>query len=126
MQVNRNSDAEIHNLPGLKHQTLAGKKDGLNQIEVWRQTISAGSATPVHRHNCEEAIVIFSGNGVCRFKEKEVSFSADDTLLIPQNAVHQIINTGDKDLEIMATLAMAPVEVQTESGEAMNLPWDPK
>ncbi len=124
MQVNHNAAAETHQLPGLVHQTLAGRRDGLNDFEVWRQTIAGGAATPVHRHDCEEVIVIFAGEGVCYCDGREFHFKADDTLLIPPNAVHQIVNTGSADLDIMATLSMSPVRVETESGEHMALPWD--
>lgn len=124
MHVNENQSIETHNLPGLAHQTLAGRRDGLEQFEIWRQTIDAGAATPVHRHDCEEVIVIFSGEGACRFENKEVTFKADETLVIPSGVVHQIVNTGAEDLNIMATLAMSPVKVETADGEPMPLPWD--
>ena len=126
MNVNHNEQLEVHHLPGLEHRTLAGARDGLNSFEVWRQTIEAHAATPVHRHDCEEVIVIFSGQGVCRSEAGDIAFKADDTLVIPANQVHQICNTGDTDLNIMATLAMSPVRVETEDGEHMALPWDHK
>lgn len=124
MNVNHNATIEKHNLPGLEHQTLAGRRDGLQSFEIWRQTIDAGAATPVHRHDCEEVIVVLKGQGVCRCGEEEFHFAADDTVCIPPNVVHQICNTGDEDLYIMATLAMAPVRVETDTGEKMDLPWD--
>ena len=124
MQVIQNASNEIHHLPGLEHRTLAGRRDGMQQFEIWRQTIAAGAATPVHRHDCEEVIVIFSGSGVCRCGDDEFHFKADESLLIPRNVVHQIVNNGDEDLEIMATLAMSPVRVETADGEHMALPWD--
>lgn len=124
MQVNHNDAAEVHELPGLVHQTLAGCRDGVRDFEVWRQTIAAGAATPVHKHDCEEAIVIFSGSGVCYCEGREFPFKADDTLLIPPGVVHQIVNSGDEPLNIMATLSMSPVRVETEDGQHMALPWD--
>lgn len=124
MHVNRNAASSRHRLPGLEHQTLAGKRDGLGGFEIWRQTIEAGASTPVHRHDCEEAIVILAGRGVCRFEGRELSFAADDTLVIPRNVTHQICNTGDEGLYIMATLGMSPVLVETADGEHLPLPWD--
>ena len=124
MHVNNNSGIPKHNLPGLEHQTLAGRQDGLHSVEIWRQTIDARASTPVHRHDCEEVIVILKGQGCCRFEDREVAFGADQTLVIPRNVVHQICNTGDEDLYIIATLAMAPVAVETGDGAPMALPWD--
>ena len=124
MHVKHNPTIEVHHLPGLVHQTLAGARDSLRGFEVWRQTIAPHAATPVHRHACEEVIVIFSGTGVCHCEGREFAFKADDTLVIPPNVVHQICNTGDAELAIMATLSMSPVKVETAAGEPMPLPWD--
>ncbi len=123
MHVNHNPALPKHLLPGLEHQTLAGKQDGLNSFEVWRQTIAPDSVTPVHRHACEEVIVILAGSGVCKFEDRELPFKADQTLVIPSNVVHQICNNGTEDLYIIATLAMSPVKVETADGAAMPLPW---
>ena len=124
MQVNQHSSITKLNLPGLEHQTLAGRRDGLNSFEIWRQTIAAHATTPVHCHDCEEVIVVLSGQGECRFEGKSIAFKADESLLIPSSVVHQICNTGEHDLCIMATLGMSPVEVKTADGEPMALPWN--
>ena len=123
MHVNNNSSVQKHQLPGLEHQTLAGCQDGLKSFEIWRQTIAPHAATPVHSHACEEVILIMGGSGVCRFEDRELPFKADQTLVIPGNVVHQICNTGEKNLHIIATLAASPVEVKSETGAAMALPW---
>ncbi len=123
MHVNNNSSVQKHQLPGLEHQTLAGCQDGLKSFEIWRQTIAAHAATPVHSHACEEVILVMGGSGVCRFEDREIPFKADQTLVIPGNVVHQICNTGDEDLHIIATLAASPVEVKSETGAAISLPW---
>ncbi|MBK6659155.1 MAG: cupin domain-containing protein [Proteobacteria bacterium] len=124
MRVNHNSDMKKHHLPGLEHQTLAGGRDGLGTMEVWRQTIAAGAATPVHRHDCEEVIICMKGAAVCHYNGAEYHFKEDETLVIPAGVTHQICNAGDGDLHIIATLAMAPVRVETAERQHMALPWD--
>lgn len=124
MRVNQNSAMKKHNLPGLEHQTLAGGRDGLSGVEVWRQTIAAGAATPVHRHDCEEVIICLKGAAVCHYNGEEYHFKEDETLVIPSGVTHQICNAGDSDLYIMAALAMAPVRVETADKQHMALPWD--
>lgn len=124
MRVNQNSVMKKHNLPGLEHQTLAGGRDGLHGIEVWRQTIAAGAATPVHRHDCEEVIVCLKGAAVCHYNGEQYHFKEDETLVIPAGVTHQICNAGDGELYIMAALAMAPVRVETAEHQHMALPWD--
>jgi mannose-6-phosphate isomerase-like protein (cupin superfamily) len=124
MHVNQHTALPKLNLPGLEHQTLACQRDGLKSFEVWRQTIGPHATTPVHCHDCEEVIVILSGQGECRFENKVLPFKADETLVIPSSVVHQICNTSDQDLNILATLAMSPVRVRTAEGAPMPLPWD--
>ncbi len=124
MHVNQHTNIATHHLPGLEHQTLAGRTDGLQQLEVWRQTITAGAATPVHRHDCEEVIVCLKGHGVCHYDGREFHFREDESLVIPSGVTHQICNAGDTDLYIVATLAMAPVRVETADGQPMALPWN--
>lgn len=123
MHVNHNPAATVHHLPGLEHQTLAGAQDGLRHCEVWRQTIAPQASTPVHRHDCEEVILIMGGSGICRFEDRVLPFKTDQTLVIPPNVIHQICNDGDEALHIIATLAMAPVKVETADGAALPLPW---
>jgi mannose-6-phosphate isomerase-like protein (cupin superfamily) len=123
MAVKDNNVIEAQNLPGLSHQTLAGPRDGLKGMEVWMQTISAGAATPVHRHDCEEVIVVQSGSGTCMVEGAVTEFGPNSTLVLPANSVHQICNTGAEDMRIVATLGMAPVRVETADGELMDLPW---
>ena len=124
MNVNHNADLKKHYLPGLEHQTLAGRRDGLSSIEVWRQTIAGGAATPVHRHDCEEVIVCLRGHGVCHSGGHSYHFKENETLVIPAGVTHQICNDGSGDMDILATLAMAPVRVETATHEPMALPWD--
>jgi mannose-6-phosphate isomerase-like protein (cupin superfamily) len=111
-------------LPGLEHRTIAGHAQGLKTMEVWQQTMAPGSATPVHRHACEEVIVILEGEGECTVEGERRPFGANTTLIIPKDAVHQLVNTGARNVLLIAALGMAPVRVRDASGERMELPWD--
>ncbi len=71
------------------------------QVEVWLQTFSPGSGTPIHRHSCEEVLVVLKGSGTVYLapnshekypgKPQEFSIFANSTLQIPVNDVHQVI-----------------------------------
>ena len=52
---------ERASLPGIDHLTLAGGAQGLSSLSVWQQSIDAGEATPPHRHDCEEVVVVGEG-----------------------------------------------------------------
>ncbi len=124
MPVVENSKVQEFALPGLRHRTVGGKDGGVKSMEVWQQTIAPGAATPVHRHACEEVIVILSGSGTLMIEGVTTSFGPNSTLILPFDAVHQITNTSAEDMNIIATLSMAPVKVRTGEGAPMALPWD--
>lgn len=124
MTVLSHADAEAYRLPGLEHRTLASLVNGTYTMEIWRQTLAPGAVTPMHRHACEEAIVILAGRGECRMHGRIETFSADATLVIESDAVHQLANTGTEPLELIAVLGMTPVTVLDAAGHLMQLPWD--
>ena len=123
MPIIDNHAVKPYDLPGLTHRTLAGPEHGMKNLEVWAQTIEAGAGTPVHRHACEEAIVILEGNGTLTINGEERHFGADSTLIIPADAVHQIVNSGTTRMVLIAALSMAPVKVRHADDRAMPLPW---
>lgn len=110
-------------LPGIAHQTLAGPQHGLQSLEVWSQSIDPGSGTPPHRHDCEEVVVVLVGEGTLLMHGKEARFRAGDTVLLPRNEVHQLLNTGSGPLRLIAAFAMAPVLVELPDGTPIALPW---
>jgi mannose-6-phosphate isomerase-like protein (cupin superfamily) len=109
--------------PGLTHRTLAGAEHGLSSLAVWVQRIDAGGATPSHKHDCEEVVLIQEGGGTLIMYGREHSFRAGDTLIVPRNEVHQIINTGSVPMQLLAALSAAPVAPQFPDGTPIELPW---
>ena len=124
MTVLAQVDIETFRLPGLVHQTLANLTRGTYTMEVWRQTLAAGAATPWHRHSCEEVVVILSGRGECLTPGRTETFGPNATLIIESDVVHQLVNTGDEPLELLAALGMTPVTVLDATGHLLVLPWD--
>jgi quercetin dioxygenase-like cupin family protein len=124
MPIVDNDELETLELPGLRHQTIGGHKQGVKTMEVWLQTMAPGAATPVHRHACEEVILILSGSGTCTVGNRDHSFGPNSTLVLEPDVVHQIVNTSDEEMRLVAALAMAPVRVKTAGGEALPVPWD--
>ena len=123
MPVVQNDTLKKFAIPGLEHQTLAGPEHGMKTLEMWMQTIQTGNGTPVHRHACEEAIVILRGSGRLTVEGDDIDFGPNSTLQIPSDAIHQIVNTGDEDMFMIAALGQAPVKVCTAEKEHMPLPW---
>lgn len=111
-------------LPGLEHRTLAGPRDGMKRMEVWMQTVAPGAGTPMHRHDCEEVIVVLAGSGRCEIDGVGADFGPGTTLIIPPNAVHMLANTGAEEMRLVAALSVAPVTVEAPDGARIPLPWD--
>jgi mannose-6-phosphate isomerase-like protein (cupin superfamily) len=123
MHVNQNAELPRASLPGIEHTTLAGGDEGLKSLSVWRQTVAAGAATPPHRHDCEEVIVVTRGSGEVRYADRVVRFGPDSTVVIPRNVDHQVFNTGTEPMEIVAAFSMSPVAVVFPDGQPLELPW---
>ena len=124
MNVTNNPALIATPIPGIQHATLAGSDQGLKALSVWQQIIAPGSATPPHRHDCEEVVLCSGGRGELRLGQtRKQSFGANQTVCIPRNALHQIVNTGDEPLAIVAVFSRSPVEVCLPDGEELVLPW---
>lgn len=123
MHVIDNSSLPHATLPGIDHTTLAGSIHGLKALSVWRQRLAGGAATPPHRHDCEEVIVVVSGEGELHIGGAIHRFGADTTLVIPPNVDHQIFNTGTAAMETVAVFSTSPVEVVLPDGQPLALPW---
>ncbi len=124
MQVINIADIPQLELPGLKHRTLAGPRDGMTQGEVWTQIAEPGGATPLHKHNCEEVVIVLTGTGVCTCEGKDYHFGPQSVMIIPPNVLHQIINTGNEPVTGFGFLTMAPVIVEDQNNDRIHLPWD--
>ncbi|KAJ6390782.1 hypothetical protein OIU77_024902 [Salix suchowensis] len=102
---------------GLSHITLAGSAlHVLKEVEVWLQTFSPGSRTPIHRHSCEEIFVFLNGSGTLYLassshekypgKPQEHFVFANSTFHIPVNDVHQAWNTNEhEDLQMLVIIS---------------------
>jgi quercetin dioxygenase-like cupin family protein len=123
MPVIDNSKIQQFTLPGLVHQTLASHNDGLKGTEVWMQTIEPGGETPIHYHDCEEVVVVIKGSGQLTIGEDVTAFSSNHTLIIPPEVVHQLINSGNAEIFLLATFSSTPTNIFTPEGEKLPLPW---
>nr|ACX54195.3 auxin-binding protein 1 [Dimocarpus longan] len=107
---------------GLSHITVSGSvAHGMKEVEVWLQTFSPGSRTPIHRHSCEEVFVVLKGSGTLYLassshkypgKPLEYFIFSNSTFLIPINDAHQVWNTNEhEDLQMLVIISRPPVKV---------------
>lgn len=109
-------------LQGNLMRGLATASRGARQIEVWQGTVAVGAATPPHVHEGEEVVVVLRGRGELRIGETATAFAGPCTLIAPAGVPHQILNTGDEPLELVAAMPLGS-KVTTPAGEELTLPW---
>jgi uncharacterized RmlC-like cupin family protein len=99
---------------------LAGVSEALTGstgIHLAVATIPPNCASSPHYHvNCESAIYVLKGKG--RFVigdnlDTELPIGPGDFIYVPAEAVHQPVNVGSDDLEIIVA-RNAPVEIVVE------------
>jgi quercetin dioxygenase-like cupin family protein len=87
-------------------------------VDVYEQEIPPGSRSAKHLHMADEIAYVISGQGESLQWEVEAEiaeryyarvakeptrweFSSDETVYVPQNHVHQYVNTGDEPLRLL-------------------------
>ena len=80
-------------------------------VSVARMTINAETSSPTHRHpNCNETIVMLSGNVTCIVDDQEYVIKAGDSVFVPGGSAHAIRNeTNQAAVAIIAYSAGARV-----------------
>jgi quercetin dioxygenase-like cupin family protein len=109
-------------LPGIAHATWGGRAHGLEQLNLWRQSVAPGGGTPPHSHDGEELVLCSAGRGELHIDGEAYAFGADQLLAIPRGKLHQIFNTGPMPMEILGIFA-APPSVFLPDGSTLALPW---
>lgn len=110
-------------LPGIAHATWAGQAAGVDQIEIWRQSLAPGGATPPHSHDCDEVVLCQSGEGEVHSEGQVQRFGAGSVVSLPRGRVHQIFNAGGQALEITGIFAASPPVTCSPEGATLTLPW---
>ena len=71
-------------------------------VSVARMTINAESISPTHRHpNCNETIVLLSGNVTCIVDDQEYLIKAGDVVFVPRGSAHAIRNETNQSVVAM-------------------------
>jgi len=123
MHVTEHARLEKTEIPGIEHRTLASAAQGLQHLSIWRQRVAPGGATPPHRHDCEEVVVVLAGRGRVVVDGVSHAFGPHTTLAIPSGVDHQIFADGDVPLELIAAFSATPVRTDLPDGTPLALPW---
>jgi len=94
---------EGERLPG-ERQTLvkASPSTGTQGVEMFRDTMLAGTSTGVHLHQqADEFFYVISGQGIALLDGAESLIGADDVVFVPRGHDHRVKSTGPMPLEIV-------------------------
>jgi len=72
------------------------------QISVAKMKLNPLATSPMHKHsNCDEVIHVLSGEAIQRVNDQYISISTGNTVLIPMNSKHQIINNTHSEVVLL-------------------------
>ena len=81
---------------------LASAEISDSDLTVGRVVIKPGQSNPRHCHdNCEEVLYLLHGSLRHSFADESIDMQAGDTLVVPPGVMHNAINTGDIDADMI-------------------------
>ena len=73
---------------------------GPNRVTTGTTVFAVGTEIPLHSHNVEESVLVFSGQATAVIDGERVDLEAGDATWVPAGVPHQFINRGDGELTI--------------------------
>ncbi len=96
---------------GFAGRLVIGSRDGAKNFYMRFFEIAVNGYTPVHRHEWEHEIIIFSGKADFFNAGKWVPVSQGDTLFVPGSEEHGFKNTGDAPMVFACMVPSSAPEI---------------
>ncbi|QNQ09604.1 cupin domain-containing protein [Sphingomonas alpina] len=91
---------------GIRTTPLVTARVGSRAMLNGITTLDPGAAVPLHTHNCEESVVVLSGQARAHIDGVETDLVAHDTTWIPAGVPHFFRNISDSEpMSILWTYA---------------------
>ena len=106
---------------GVQTRLMVGKRTAESAPFTTGTTIfPAGSAAPLHSHNCAEQVTVLEGSAEALVGGKLIELGPMDTTFVPAEVPHYFRNTGSGRLIILWIYGARDVtRTFTESGETV-------
>jgi len=82
---------------GAKTIPLVGPKIGATGFLNGITSFAPGAAIPLHKHNCEESVVLLEGHAIAEIDGVRHEVKPLDTTWIPADVPHRFINASDTE-----------------------------
>jgi quercetin dioxygenase-like cupin family protein len=99
--------------PGVLRRAIVGRDTGATSLTTSYVTIAPGAATPVHRHQVEEAMFLAGGEGLAILGDETFPMKAPATLLAPPGVKHGFINNSSAPMVVSGNFPALDVNTET-------------
>jgi mannose-6-phosphate isomerase-like protein (cupin superfamily) len=116
------SEAQVHELGGVRFTALASPSRGSTETSVWQVEVPVGSGpgTP-HELTREEVLVIVAGRADVRLGDSSTEAGPGDTIVVPPHTTFALGNAGDEPLRAIVSF---PVGGEARlDGASFVPPW---
>ncbi|CDX33903.1 conserved hypothetical protein [Mesorhizobium sp. SOD10] len=79
---------------GAKTIPLVNRASGTTSFINGITIFEPGAAIPLHKHNCEESVMLLEGNAIAEIDGERYELKPEDTTFIPANVPHRFINAS--------------------------------
>ncbi|HTH98695.1 MAG TPA: cupin domain-containing protein [Stellaceae bacterium] len=91
---------------GAKTIPLVTRRTGSTSFINGITIFEPGASIPLHKHNCEESVLMLEGNAIAEIDGKEYPVSTGDVTFIPAEIPHRFRNLSETEgMRIMWTYA---------------------
>ncbi|WIY52735.1 cupin domain-containing protein [Devosia sp. YIM 151766] len=82
---------------GARTTPLVTPKIGAKNFISGITAFEPGAAIPVHFHNCDESVMVLSGNAIAELDGEAHALSVQDTTFVPAGVPHRFINASQTE-----------------------------
>ncbi|KQZ50202.1 MULTISPECIES: cupin domain-containing protein [unclassified Ensifer] len=82
---------------GARTTPLVTRKCGSNSMINGITAFDPGAAIGMHKHNCEESVMILDGEAIAEINGVRYPLGPNDTTWIPANVPHRFINASETE-----------------------------
>ena len=95
---------------GDNYTTVLGANDTNGRYCVTDMFLAPGGSPPTHRHAFKESFTIFEGEVEFTFRGEKSLVRAGETISIPANAPHSLLNASGQNARMLSVAAPAGIE----------------